>query len=229
MKNENFFVSGFRAILPITVGIIPFGAVVGTISSEAGFSFFQSFGANVILYAGASQLAATELTIKHAAGPVIILTGLIINLRFLLYSAAMSPVLQRSSWGVKVLCAHFLTDQGYAVMAANMEKFKNNTEAIWFYLGSCAAMMLVWHSAFIGGYAFGNFAPAAWSLDFGVPLSFAALVIPSLKNRRYVFVALFSCAVSILLYPLPYRIGLFLTALLSIGLGTWLSRAKGAA
>jgi hypothetical protein len=34
MKKNNFFRMGFMLMIPITMGIIPFGAVVGTLCSE---------------------------------------------------------------------------------------------------------------------------------------------------------------------------------------------------
>ena len=79
-------------------------------------------------------------------------------------------------------------------------------------------MMIVWHTSVVGGFIFGNFAPAWLNLDFAVPLSFVALLIPTLKTKTHQAVALFSSLISILLYSLPLRSGLMVTALLSIGL-----------
>lgn len=226
MKSENLFLSGFRGMLPITTGVIPFGAVMGTVCAEAKLSFFQSITMNVVVYAGAAQLAAVELMTKNAASVVVIVTGLIINLRFLLYSAALSPVVQKSHFLTKFFCAYSLTDQGYAVMSAHQDKLKSNAEAILFYLGASVCMVITWQSSVVAGYVFGNFAPASLKLDFAVPLSFIALVIPTLKNKKYVVVTVFSSIVSLLLHPLPYRLGLIATALLAILLAFILTRKK---
>ncbi len=224
MKNENYFVSGFTAMGPILTGVIPFGAVMGTVCFEAKLSLPQTFGLDFIVYAGASQLAAVDLMTKNAASVIVILTGLIINLRFLLYSAALSPVVHRSHFFIKLFSAYSLTDQAYAVMSANENKLKTSHDATLFYLGASVCMMLTWHSSVIAGYFFGNFAPASLSLDFAVPLSFAALVIPTIKNRTYLLVAVFSSVLSLALYNLPYKIGLILTALASVALAAFLTR-----
>ncbi len=226
MKNENYFFSGFKAMIPILTGAIPFGAVVGTVCFEAKLSLTQSMGMDFIVYAGASQLAAVDLMTKNAASLIVILTGLIINLRFLLYSAALSPIVQRSNFLIKLFCAHTLTDQAYAVMSANDHKLKSATDATQFYLGASVCMFIAWHTSVYAGYVFGNFAPASLSLDFAVPLSFVALVIPTIKNKKYLYVALFSSALSLLLYTLPFKSGLMITALSSIGLATFLTRNK---
>lgn len=226
MKQQNFFVMGFKLMIPITTGIIPFGAVVGTLCSEAKFSFLQTMGMNIFVYAGASQLAAIDLMTRNALSIVVIVSGLVINLRFLLYSAAMSPFLQKSSFLTKFFSAHMLTDQSYAVMSANQDKLPTNKAAVDFYFGASFCMILVWQLSVVAGFIFGNFAPPSWGLDFGVPLSFVALVIPTLKNSKYVIVALFSAVVSVLLYSLPFKVGLIVTACLSIMLAAFLSRRR---
>lgn len=213
-------------MIPVITGVIPFGAVVGTVSAEAGFGFSPTVLMNLILYAGASQLAATELMMKQAASIVVILTGLIINLRFLLYSAALSPVIKDASWPIKLFATHSLTDQNYAVMSASQRHFRSSQDALQFYLGASVCMFLAWHASVIAGFVFGNFAPAAWALEYAVPLSFIALVIPTLKDKRYIAVAMFSSVVSVLLHGMPYRLGLLITALLAIGFASWLTRAK---
>ena len=222
----NYFNMGFRAVLPIISGIIPFGAVMGSAFAEAGIPFWQAILMNTVVYAGAAQLATVNLMSLNAAVLVVVTTGLIINLRFLLYSAAMSPYLKNSRPLIKFLSAFTLTDQSYAAMTAEQDKFRTDSDAVNFYLGTATCMILTWHASVIAGYIFGNFAPASWSLDYAVPLSFVALLVPTLKNRKYVAVAIFSSVTSLLFHEMPLKTGLILTALLSIGLAALLIRKK---
>ena len=209
---------GFRSVLPIISGIIPFGAVMGSAFSEANLTFWQAMLMNTTIYAGAAQLASTDLMKMNAAVFVVVVTGLIINLRFLLYSAALSPYLKDASPLIKFLCAFTLTDQSYATMSANLDKFSTNKEATQFYLGTAACMILTWDASVVAGFIFGNFAPAALSLDFAIPLSFVALLVPTLKTKTHRVVALFSSIISLLFYSFPLKTGLMATALLSIAL-----------
>jgi predicted branched-subunit amino acid permease len=218
------FLSGFKSMLPITPGIVPFGAVMGTVCADAHLSFAQSFFMNIFVFAGASQLAAVDLMTRNTPVLIVLFTGLIINLRFLLYSAAMSPVVQKSKFLTKFVCAYCLTDQTYAAMSANESKFKNHHEAIIFYFGSSLCMTLVWHSSVICGFIFGNFASHSWNLDYAISLSFIALVMPTLKNKNYLFVAIFSGVLSILLRPMPFNLGLIFAAVLAIILAAFLTR-----
>lgn len=223
---KRVFYQGFRAMLPISTGIIPFGAVMGSVSADAKLSLFETVAMNVLMFAGASQLAAIDLMTKHAASAVVVVTGLIINLRFLLYSAAMSPVVHGSGTLTKLATSYLVTDQNYAVMSAHQEKLKTNHEAVVFYFGASVCMLTAWHLAVVAGHVFGNFAPASLALDYAVPLSFVSLVIPTLKNKVYVLVAAFSSVVSLVLYQMPYRTGLLTTALLAIAFAAVLTRKR---
>ncbi len=215
-------------MLPITTGVIPFGAVMGTVAANAQLSFFQSTTMNFLVFAGAAQLAAVELMTKNAASTVVIVTGLIINLRFLLYSAALVPVVQTSNFFTKLLCSYCITDQNYAVMSAHQAILKTPKNSVQFYLGASLCMFISWQLSVMGGFIFGNFAPAAWALDYAVPLSFVALVVPTIKNWRYIAVAAFSSAVSLLLSSMPLKVGLIITAVLSVAVGAFLTRQRAA-
>lgn len=223
---QDQFKQGFRSVLPIISGIIPFGAVMGSAFSEANLSFWQALLMNSVVYAGAAQLATVDLMKMNAAIFVVVATGLIINLRFLLYSAAMSPYLKEASPLIKFMCAFTLTDQSYAAMSANHDKFKTNSEASSFYLGTAACMMLTWQGAVIAGFIFGNFAPAWLNLDYAIPLSFVALLVPTLKTNSHKLVALFSAVLSLCFYNLPLKTGLMVTALLSIALAWMIIQKK---
>lgn len=227
MLTSKFFKLGFREMIPITTGVVPFGAVMGTVCAEAGLDVFRTVTMNVFLYSGTAQLAAVDLMKHDAAAIVVVLSGIVINLRFLLYSAGVAAELQNFGFWHKLFAAHTLTDQSFAVMSANHDKLRTAKDAVHFYFGTALCMWLTWHSSVIAGFVFGNFAPASWALDYAVPLSFLALVLPTLKNRKYIIVALFSSMLSVLLYNMPYKLGLVTTALLSITLAAFITRKKG--
>lgn len=218
------FFEGFKSIIPIISGIIPFGAVMGSAFAEAKLSFWQAMFMNTTVYAGAAQLATVDLMKLNAATFVVIATGVIINLRFLLYSAAMAPYLQDKNFLTKFLCAFSLTDQGYATMTANQHRYSTNSEAVEFYLGTALGMILAWDGSVVAGYVFGNFAPPSLSLDYAIPLSFVALLIPTLKSRTHIGIAVLSSVLSLTFYELPLKTGLMITSLLSIAVAWYFIR-----
>lgn len=226
MLKNSYFQLGFRKMIPITTGVIPFGAVMGSVCADAQMSFFQTLIMNLFVYSGAAQLASVELMTKQTLIPVVVATGLVINLRFLLYSAGLSPALHDSSPWTKLLASHTLTDQSFAVVSSYQHQLKTSQDTVTFYFGTAACMFLVWQSSVVAGYVFGNFAPASWSLDYAIPISFLALLIPTLKSNKYLLVAAASSVLSVGLYWLPYKLSLIATALLSITLAYFLTRKK---
>lgn len=203
-------------MLPITIGIFPFGAVMGTVTAEAGLSLWQSTAMNLFVFAGASQLAAIDLLGKEAPLLVVLMTGVVINARFFLYSAAFAPWVVHEKLPTKMFSSFFLTDQSFAAMSSHEQKFRGSHEAIQFYLGACLCMFFAWHGSVILGFIFGNVAPASLNLEFAIPLSFISLLVPTLKNKKYVLVSLLSAILGILLHTLPLKLGLLVSALLSL-------------
>ena len=76
---------------------------------------WASSGLSAIIFAGASQLVAVQLMDQQASVAVVILTGLIINARFLMYSASIAPHLRTATPAGKIGLAYLLTDQAYRI------------------------------------------------------------------------------------------------------------------
>ena len=68
--------------------------------------------------------------------------------------------------------------------------------------------------------------PQDWPLDFALPLTFIALVVPALKHRPAVAASLSAGLVALLAYGLPFKLGLILAALTGILVGTILEGRK---
>ncbi|MEC9281208.1 MAG: AzlC family ABC transporter permease [Bdellovibrionota bacterium] len=221
------FLRGMIAMSPILLGVIPFGLVMGAACATQNLSLVQILCFNLFVFAGASQFVALELMSQKAAIVVVVLSGVVINLRMLLYSAGISPYLKQTSFFKRMFAAYGITDQSYAVLMANEDKLKTNKETLCFYSGAAFAMAACWQLTVLLGYVFGNIAPASLNLDFAIPLSFVALVLPSMKSRSYYLVGICSAFFSVLLHDLPYSLGLLFSAFISLGLAVFFVLKKG--
>lgn len=217
---------GFKAMIPVSVGVLPFGLVMGTVSFAAGLNILQTASMNLLVFAGSAQLAAIDLMLQKTSGLVVVATGLIINLRFMLYSAALAPYLEKSSFWTKVFCSYNITDQNFSVMKANESLFPSNFEAIQFYCGASLCMFVAWQFSVMIGFLFGNILPASLALDYAIPLSFVALVMPTLKNKKYFYVLIASSIFSVLLKSLPFNLGLLASTLLALAFAAFLTRKR---
>jgi len=88
------------------------------------------------------------------------------------------------------------------------------------------ALWTCWQLCTAAGILLGATLPESWPLDFALPITFIALVMPALKDRPAIAAALSAGVVALLAYGLPYKLGLMLAGLLGIVVGTWLEGRK---
>jgi predicted branched-subunit amino acid permease len=92
--------------------------------------------------------------------------------------------------------------------------------AHYYFLGAGLALWSTWQASTALGLWAGAALPATLSLDFALPLTFIAMVVPALKNRPAFAAALSAGLVALLAHSLPYKLGLILAALTGIVVGT---------
>ena len=206
-------------MFPLIPGVIPFAMISGMAAIDAGLDPLTAQLYSILVFAGASQIAAAQLIAAGASAWVIIFTIWIINLRFMMYSAALSTKIPPSPIP-KVLQAYILTDQAFAVCMGRFDlNMVDKAERAWFYLSSSVIMWCVWQAATAVGIVFGAVIPASWSLDFGVSLCFIAILIPALRDRPTLAAALAGGGFALLFYALPYNLGLVLASVTGIAVG----------
>ena len=224
--NRSSFWAGVRAEFPLLVGVFPFGLIYGVLAIEAGLSLAQAQSMSWMVFAGSSQFLAAQLVHAAVPGMVIVLTIAIVNLRHMLYSASLAPYLKKLSSGWKLLLAYLLTDEAYAVTVRHYEETGDHSLSHWFFLGAGLALWSTWQISTGLGIAVGEILPANWPLDFALPLTFIAIVVPMLKSRPSVAVALSAGMVAILAVDLPYKPGLLVAVIVGIMVGMLLEKGE---
>lgn len=218
-QSKNFW-AGVRAEFPLLVGVFPFGMIYGALALNAGLSASVAQWMSSIVFAGSSQFIATQLVHDAVPGLVIVLTIAVVNLRHALYSASLAPYVASLPPRWKVLLSYLLTDEAYAATVLHYEKEGVTPYGHWFFLGAGFSLWFTWQVSTAVGVFLGTAIPDSWSLDFALPLTFIAMVVPVLKNRPAIAAALSAGGTALLAYSLPYRLGLILAALVGILVGT---------
>ncbi len=221
--------AGAKDVSPIILGIVPFGLVAGAAVVEAGFGLIEAVGMSLLVNAGASQIAATALFAEGAPLWIAIGTALVINARMLIYAASFAPVVvPHTSRRGRVLLGHPLVDQSYAVTMTR-GRFRTDVDVVPYYVGSWLILASLWQVSNIVGALAGSFVPPEWSLDFTVPLVFLAMLVPALKRRTDVEVALVTAFAAALLVPtLPMQTGLLAAIAAGMGWGALRHHEAGA-
>ena len=174
-------VAGIRVAGPIVVGIVPFALITGITATGAGLTIAEAVGMSVIVFAGASQLAAIDLIGSNAPFAVVVATAVVINARMLMYSASIAPHFRAYTLRLRGLAAYVLTDQAYAASIAEY-RANDGRDRIRYYMGIAVTLWVVWQVGTVVGAVLGASVPAALGLDFALPLVFLALLVPAMKD-----------------------------------------------
>ena len=222
-KRESFW-AGARDITPILMGIIPFGMISGITAVNVGIGQGTAMLMSIFVFAGASQLVAYQLIGSGAVSFVIVYTALVVNLRFVVYSASIAPYFKPLSTPWKWLYAYLLTDQGYAISLIRFRE-DESVRPTWYYLGASILLWITWQVFSALGIFLGSAIPAHWGLDFAIPLTFMAVLVKALENRPAIIAALIGGLVATAAYNLPLNLGLIAGVLSGILAGYWTESA----
>ena len=217
-------------MLPLALGVGPFGLVVGAAASENGLSVAEAIGSSVFVFAGASQLAAIDLLGKGAGLIVVVGTALIINMRMLMYSASLAPYARDIRPSRRGLMTYLLVDQAYALSVLRWERADEPPgDRFAFYVGVAAPLWAVWQVTTILGVIFGSRVPDGIPLSFTVTLVFLAVLVPALSDRPRVVAALVAGVVAVASRGLPANLALPVGAVCGIAAGAWLDARTSSA
>ena len=97
------FLLGVSAMVPLLLGVVPFGLVFGVLGISSGLSETETILMSSIIFAGASQVVFAQLWAAGSAYIVIGSSVALINLRHVLYSASVAQHLEKLNfkWRIK--------------------------------------------------------------------------------------------------------------------------------
>ena len=212
-------IDGARQVAPVLVGTIPFGFVAGVVAVASGFSPVEGIALSVLSFSGIAQLVASQLVAVDAPLWLTIAAAGIVSLRFLMYSAAISPHLAHLSLRWRVLLAYLMTDQSFAMSVRHFSEPGDIRHRHWHFFGSALTLYVSWQLAVVAGVVAGAQVPTSWSLDFAVVLCFIALLVPAVRTRADLAAAIVAAAVALAAAGLPYRLSLVVASIAGIAAG----------
>ena len=206
--------AGVIATLPFWPGGALFGIVYAVTARAAGLSGPEIVGMSLLVFSGSAQFTAVNL-IAGGAGSVAVIAGIAIaNARYLLLGASVAPYVAAQPLRWRLLYAFHLSDESYAVTTA---RFLRDGASPGYALGANLGMVLPWVAASLIGVLVGATipSPSRWGIDLVIPLTFLGLLVPLLKTRRAVGVAL--CSGLFALIGMTYLPGTWYLILAGVG------------
>lgn len=225
------FYAGVRLSLSVTLSYLPFGMVCGVAAIQAGMTHAAAIAMPILVFGGSSQVVVNQLLLAKAPLWVVITSGLIVNLRFMIYSAALARHTRRAPLRERVLFATFIVDHTYAFSEQRAREKPPTAHLLAYYLGTCAVIWPSWVLFNVMGVFLGLLIPASWQLEFTVPLAFITLTAPLLKERGMWIAALAGGIAGLVLVNLPLKLGLiaacFTGVAMAMGVDRWLRGRAG--
>ena len=208
--------------------MMPFGVVVGLAMVSAGVTHPQAVALSVLVFAGTAQLAVLPLLIAKAPLWVMYATAVVVNLRYVIYSAVLAPYFEHLSRPWRVLLSYITVDGIFALYVGRSTPGDGDPHKHWYYLGGSLLMWVGWQLASWIGIFAGALIPRSWSLEFASTLGLIALVMPLLFDRAVVWGALAAGGVSLLTAKWPLNLGLLAAIAAGVAVGLAVARLNPA-
>lgn len=208
------------------------GLVTGIAMVKSGLSENMALLMSLALYAGSAQLTSLPLIATGAPLWLIFAAGFVVNLRFLIFGAALHPFFRHLSWPRRLALGYFTTDMGFVLFIPRYgdARVRGTREQLWFFIGTIAPSWFVWQGTSIAGIYLGSLVPAAWSLDFAAVLALLAIVVPLATTRPMLAAMAAAAATAWFGQVFPLRLGLAAAVFAGVAAGMLVERrARGRA
>jgi predicted branched-subunit amino acid permease len=206
----------FRRAIPLFIPAIPFALVLGVAITESAMPTAVAWSTNVVVFAGAAQLATVSLA-ATATWLTLVATAAVINLRHVMYSAALSPRFTDQPRWFRWVGPFFLIDQLFALASVRDELSPRDWRR--FYLTAGTFFFVSWTLTVTLGMLVGSAIPTGWRLDVAPAIMFAGLVVLGLTNRPGVVAAVTGAGVCFLALDVPNNGGILVGAISGVVAG----------
>lgn len=214
--NRDAWNEGFKTGLPTLFGIAAWGLVVGIAMVKSGLSVPQSLGMTLLVFAGSAQLASLPLIAAQAPIWVIFATALVVNLRFVIFSALLGPHFAHLPWKQRFYLGYISGDLTVALFLQRYPTLAPVAGKLSYLKGLMYPNWFAWQIGSIIGIFLGSAVPAKWGLGFAGTLAILCIMVPLMINNAALCGVLVAGAISVLAYDLPYKLGLLLAVLVGM-------------
>ena len=209
-----------RDVAALAAAAFVIGVSFGAIAVASGVSGPKAVAMSLFVFAGGSQFLAVGVVGAGGTALAAVLGGLVLNARHLPFGLAMGDVLGRH----RCLGSHLIIDEAVAFTLARTNP-KARRLAFWLAGG---ALFVVWNIGTVLGIVAGSAVgdPDAFGIDAAFPAGMLALLLPALRDRPALRVALGAAVVSLAATPfLPPGLSV-LVALLGLVFALPIPRAE---
>ncbi len=192
MKKDDSFKQGVIACLPTLLGYLSIGFAAGIVEKTAGLSLLEIALLCLLLYAGSGQFILAGMVLNGFALIPAVATIFFVNLRHLLFSAALSPYFRGLPPLRSFAIGSLLTDETFGVATNHISTHKLQALNEKWMHGLNLTAYLGWFAANMAGAFLGQWItdPTVWGMDFALPGMFIGLLVLQMSSRRELLIDL---------------------------------------
>lgn len=187
-NNSRNIINGLRDGIPIAMGYFAVAFSLGIIAAKAGLAPAEGFFSSFFTRASAGEYGTYTLVAVQAAYAEVVAMCLVVNLRYMLMSAALSQkIAPGTSWLHRLLMACCVTDEVFGISVAH----PGYTPPAYTYAAALISS-LFWASGCAVGIMAGSLLPQPMVTALSMSLygMFLAIIIPPVHEDRNVLWAL---------------------------------------
>lgn len=203
---------------PTMAGIFAWAIVTGMAAVNSGLTIWQSIGMSFLVFAGSAQLASLPLMAAQAPIWVIFITALVVNLRFVIFAAALAPHFAHLPWYKRVWYGYLNTDVTMGFFPKRFPLFADHRpeSKVGFYTGIGYLNWCAWQTGSMIGILLASQIPPSWGIGFAGTVALLAIMIPLIINSAALAGVVVASIVAVVAAGLPYRLGLLLAVILGM-------------
>lgn len=202
MISSSWFREGMKAAIPVWIAFGTVSFTLGIAAKTHGLHLAEILLMSALVFAAPAQFAAFEPLVTGRPALQILLTTFLINLRFLVMSAAISRYFRSVRRGTLLFASHFISISTFvlpyihfqkqpALPVGSAEAGERGRENLSYFLGLSLTSFVVWLLGSAIGYWAALRVPAGAEegLKFLLPGFFACLLATEIKGKTALWIA----------------------------------------
>ncbi len=234
-QQQSAWRGGLKTMSRSALAIFSWAVVTGLAMGKSSLSTEQALAMSLFVFAGSAQLAALPLIGAGFSVLTILITALIVNLRFVIFSIGVQAHFSHLPAWRRATLGYFTADFGYLMYTSRFGEVQTEAERkndsyyrTYFMYGLATGNWGIWQAGSILGILGASQIPDEWGLEFAGTLALIAVIVPMLDHRAARWAAVVAAMVAILTYSLPLKLNLTAAILAAIVVGILADRSSKA-
>lgn len=214
------FMQGALDILPLSIAVLPWGILAGSVAIDAGLTIPQAVAMSAVVFAGAAQLVSLGMWSADATAITIAITVFFLTSQHFIYALTLRKDISVLASYYRIPLGFLLTDELFAVA---MQKSQRRP---YYLLGAGLSFYLAWVLFSVLGIYLASTIPnlSSLHLDFSIVAVLVAIIVPFIKNWVSLLGVLTTIISSLCLTVLHIEAAILISGMLGMSVAVYMER-----